>query len=459
MKSKSIKSFGSLVVRGSNYYAFWRVKTGKMIRNKDGKLVPEYKAISRALRDDNGAAITTEPEAAKAKARLMANVGLVVGNEVDTLKSIQRAIGDKQTEIDRVNDEKNPPMPLARVWTAFASPTSGRKPVEKSSLLAYENVWTQFHKWLESERPAVKTLREVTRDVAKAYLDALIGRGVTNKTTNNHLSTLRYIFKVLSDEAKLPENPWSKFPQLQVMREGRRELTIDELTLVCSKATGEMKTMFCIGLYTGLRLGDCATLKWGEVDLKRGLIRRIPNKIRRKKGANGLVQISIHPVLHDALSAIPGSKTEGYVLPETSAKYLAGQRSQLTNHIQEHFEACGINTKRDRETGVRRVVEVGFHSLRHTFVSMCAMNNVPLSVVQSLVGHSSPLMTGAYSHSNRLAEQQAVAGLPAINGDVTQPPKPTQTQLLRGIIESMTTRNLSETKPRALAMLADATAN
>lgn len=436
MRTKS-KSPGALILRGSRFYCFWRVN-GKM--------------IGRALRDENGAAITTRPEAEKAKARLMEIVAKQ--DEVQSLRSIQHAIDDKQTEIDRLNDEQNPPLSLAATWTAFVSPTSGRKPVEKSSLLAYENIWKQFHTWLESSHPALKTLRDVTRDIAKGYLDNLIGRGVTNKTTNNHLSTLRYIFKVLADEAKLTENAWSKFPQLQVTREGRRELTIDELTLVCSKATGEMKTLFCVGLYTGLRLGDCATLKWGEVDLKRGLIRRIPNKIRRKKGANGLVQISIHPVLHDALSAIPGSKTEGYALPEISALYLGGQRSQLTNHIQEHFEACGISTKRERENGVRRVVEVGFHSLRHTFVSMCAMNNVPLSVVQSLVGHSSPLMTGAYSHSNRLAEQQAVAALPSINGDSTQPAKPTPAQLLREIIEGMTTRNLTETKPRALAMLA-----
>ena len=451
MKTKSKKSFGSLVVRGHNFYAFWRVKDPK---DPDGK---KTKAICKALRDENGQPITDKEKAAIAKARLMANVGLVVGNEVDTLRSIQRAIGDKQNEIDRLNDEKNPPMPLARVWTAFASPTSGRKPVEKSSLKAYENIWTQFQTWLEPVHPAVKTLRDVKRDIAKGYLDSLGERGVSNKTINIHLSTLRYIFKILADDAKLDENVWLKFQSLPVMREGRRELTIDELTLVCSKATGEMKTLFCIGLYTGLRLGDCATLKWGEVDLKRGLIRRIPNKIRRKKGANGLVQISIHPVLHDALSAIPASKTEGYVLPEMSGLYLGGQRSQLTNHIQEHFENCGITTKRDRENGVRRVVEVGFHSLRHTFVSMCAMNNVPLSVVQSLVGHSSPLMTGAYSHSNRLAEQQAVAALPTINGDVTQPAKPTQTQLLRGIIESMTTKNLREKKAAALAMLAGAT--
>lgn len=436
MKSKSLKSPGALILRGSRYYCYWRVN-GEM--------------IGRALRDENGAPITTKPEAEKAKARLMEVVAKE--NKVKALRSIASEIDATQNEIDRLKDEQNPPLPLAATWTAFISPTSGRKPVEKSTLTAYENIWTQFHNWLESAHPAVKTLRDVTRDIAKAYLDSIIGRGVTGRTANNHLATLRYIFKILADEAKITENPWSKFPQQQTAREGRRELTIDELTLVCSKATGEMKTLFCIGLYTGLRLGDCATLKWGEVDLKRGLIRRIPNKIRRKKGVNGLVQISIHPVLHDTLSAIPGSKTEGYVLPETAAKYLAGQRSQMVNHLQEHFEACGINTKRDRENGLRRVVEVGFHSLRHTFVSMCAMNNVPLSVVQSLVGHSSPLMTNFYSHSNRLAEQQAVAALPSINGDAEQPAKRTPAQMLRAIIESMTTKNLRETKPRALAML------
>ena len=447
MKAKFLKSPGSLVLRGSRYYCFWRVP------GPDGK----PKAICKALRDDNGAPITRRPEAEKAKARLM---GIVKReNEVESLRSIQHAIDDKQAEIDRLNDEKNPPMSLARVWPVFASPTSGRKSVEKSSLRAYEAIWSQFQTWLESAHPGVKTMLDVKREVAKGYLDSMVARGVSNKTTNIHLSVLRYIFKVLSDEAKLTENVWLKFSQLPVMREGRRELTVDELTLVCSKATGEMKTLFCIGLYTGLRLGDCATLKWGEVDLKRGLIRRIPNKIRRKKGANGMVQISIHPVLHDALSAIPASKTEGYVLSETSALYLSERCSRLANHIQAHFEACGITTKRDIDKGAqraRRSVEVGFHSLRHTFVSMCAMNNVPLSVVQSLVGHASPLMTGAYSHSNRLAEHQAVNALPAINGDTTQPARRTPAVMLREIIEGMTTRNLSEMKPRALAILAGA---
>ncbi len=47
MKTKSLKSFGSLVVRGSRYYCFWRVNG---------------KAIARALRDETGQTITAKPK-------------------------------------------------------------------------------------------------------------------------------------------------------------------------------------------------------------------------------------------------------------------------------------------------------------------------------------------------------------------------------------------------------------
>jgi len=83
MKTKLIKSPGSLIVRGSNYYAFWQ---------HNGK------AICRTLRDDNGTAVTTRPESEKAIARLLELVNKE--NEAKTKRSIQRAIGDKQAEID-----------------------------------------------------------------------------------------------------------------------------------------------------------------------------------------------------------------------------------------------------------------------------------------------------------------------------------------------------------------------
>src|ERR1039457_4389056 len=99
---KTVKSPGSLVVRGSNYYAFWR---------HNGK------AICKALRDEHGAAITTRPEAERAKARLMEIANKE--NEVETLRSIQHAIDDKQKEIVAMQDSQSKPLTLAQAWSKF----------------------------------------------------------------------------------------------------------------------------------------------------------------------------------------------------------------------------------------------------------------------------------------------------------------------------------------------------
>ena len=66
------------------------------------------------------------------------------------------------------------------------------------------------------------------------------------------------------------------------------------------------------------------------------------------------------------------------------------------------------------ETSRRAVVEVGFHSLRHSFVSLCAANRVPQVAIQDLVGHGSPAMTALYSHADFQQKQDAINGLPTM---------------------------------------------
>jgi hypothetical protein len=227
------------------------------------------------------------------------------------------------------------------------------------------------------------------------------------------------------------------------------------LKKVCGSAQGEMKLLFAIGLYTGLRLGDVCTLKWGETDLRRNQIRRIPNKVARR--CPRPITIPIHTALSEMLASIPANERGVYVLPKTASTYQSPARSVVTGSIQKHFRACGIETTAKRETGSRPVVLVGFHSLRHTFVSMCREANAPLSVVESLVGHSNPAMTQHYTHVSELAASNAVALLPAVTGDMaSKPTARSRDELLRELIEGMTPKNLHEKKSAALAMLAQA---
>ena len=55
-----------------------------------------------------------------------------------------------------------------------------------------------------------------------------------------------------------------------------------------------------------------------------------------------------------------------------------------------------------------------FHS--HTFVSLCCEANVPLAVVEAIVGHANPAMTRHYTHIGEAAASAAVAALPDITG-------------------------------------------
>ena len=75
---------------------------------------------------------------------------------------------------------------------------------------------------------------------------------------------------------------------------------------VCQSATGELRVLLALGVYCGLRLGDCATLRWAEVDLPRGIIRRIPNKTARRNPKP--VIVPIHRVLREMLSETPAEQ-------------------------------------------------------------------------------------------------------------------------------------------------------
>ncbi len=154
------------------------------------------------------------------------------------------------------------------------------------------------------------------------------------------------------------------------------------------------------------------------------------------------------------LNDIPTNGRSDYVLPEMAAQYQR-DATAISKRIQDHFTACGVRTIKPgtgKGTGKRAVVEVGFHSLRHTFVSLCRESNAPLSVVEAIVGHSNPAMTRHYTHVSESAAATAVNALPVFLGE-TSPALPARIPLpvwAREMIEHMTPENLEAMKAELL---------
>ena len=288
------------------------------------------------------------------------------------------------------------------------------------------------------------------------------------------MSFLKLFFRVLAEPARMKANPFEGISHKKLRPHARRELSLAELKAILESASGELQTLFYLGTFTGLRLGDCCTLKWGEVDLDRGIITRVPNKTR-SRGAKP-VKIGIPSALFNKLSETPPRKRRGYVLPEHAALYTHAntegrpiRRSVITNAIQAHIRKLGINTH-DEGTGIqikpdpnnpgeyievptgkRAVVEVGFHSLRHTFVSIHAERGIARAVVQAVVGHGSPAMTQHYEHIGEEAAKKAALAMPSnivdAEFEVLRDPLPSWAVEL---VEGMGSKNWKKTKAELL---------
>lgn len=328
-------------------------------------------------------------------------------------------------------------LPLADVWNAYVV-SPNRNELAPSTLNVKRIAWMHFAKWMKHNYLPVSGLADVTADMIAEYL-AVLRADLCASSYNGRVCILREIFRTLATKAGLEENPWEGVRLRPDDSHSRRELTMDELRRLLAAAkvvdvsrsrtkgdlnihsapppstsTSEWYKLILIGIYTGLRLGDCCLLDWSQINLAQQVIQLIPQKTKRH--AHGRpVTIPIHPALGQALlgnEAHPSSLI-GPVLPAIAALY-GRSRWQVSHEITSIFKAANIKTSVLLAGRKHRTPEATFHSLRHTFVSFAANAGVPLHIVQSIVGHSSTAMTRHYYHENIDALKNAVAAIPAL---------------------------------------------
>ena len=304
-------------------------------------------------------------------------------------------------------------LPLADVWLEYVK-SPDRRDLAPSTLNAKRLIWMEFARWMEHHHLEIGNLAEVTHEAIAEYL-ACIRAEVCASTYNARICVLREIFHVLAAKAGLVDDPWEGVRLHADDCHSRRELTLDEierLMKAAAKAGVEWKRLFTIGIYTGLRLGDCCCLAWNSVNLERGVIQLIPTKTR--KHAHGQpVTIPIHPQLLAELRG-NGEHEKGMFVNPTLAEYYKKNKWRISHGLELIFKAAHIETSVKIEGRRTRTPEATFHSLRHTFVSSAANAGVPLPVVASIVGHSSTAMTRHYYHENEEMLRQAVAAIPAV---------------------------------------------
>ncbi len=325
------------------------------------------------------------------------------------LKSVIFDLSDTESQIAQLKDQSRPRLPLADVWSQFPynQSSSRRGAVRKLTPRNVEEnraAWAKFVGWAGQQHPECVNLEDVTAEIAKEYSKYLQEHLRLTAGRHNKLLTIAGVMCRLAGRP----NPFADVVRFQVEHESRSNLEVDELQKVCSAADGELRRLLAIGLYTGMRLGDCVLLQWEH--LRKGRIIRVTAKTKKE------VSFPVHPSLQAVLDETPPDQRHGYLCPDLAAEYLRCH-TLVSKRVRGHLERCGITTVEKAQGRRRGISRRGFHSLRHSFITECARAGVPIGQIREWVGHSSTEITRIYEHWNPTAGQaQILAALPVIEG-------------------------------------------
>lgn len=314
----------------------------------------------------------------------------------------------RQTMSAQILRESGGGLTIADAWQAWMDTPRKREP-KSCTMASYTAAWKRFSGWCAKR--GFKDLREIGAMEAEDYTRDLNKESFAPRSYNGHVKFLRSFFKAIRLRAGLVENPFDAATLMEGSTLSRRELSPEELARVFTKATGSMRVMVAVGVFTGLRLGDVCRLKWSNIDFTRHLMTVIPSKTERK---SRVVTIPLHPTLCQILREWRTNTPSEQVFPMEAAQY-GHNATPISNYFQALFTECGIKTS-ERVPGRQKPrVLVSFHSLRHSFVSLAAAAGAPQHVIQALVGHGSPAMTSHYTHVDADQRRKAIEALPSLS--------------------------------------------
>ncbi len=226
---------------------------------------------------------------------------------------------------------------------------------------------------------------------------------------NLDITILSSAFNSAWKQGHVSVNPCAAIEPLKDKPQRKHIFSIEQVSALVRTAEGDWKGLILAAFYVGARLGDCANLRWRDIDLVSEIktIRFQPGK------GGGEVVTVIHPVLEDYLLSLPTPKSdEAFVFPSLAQRLI----SPLSKHFRKLMIEARIEQRvvRERSKSGRSVNALSFHSLRHSFSSILANAGVSEERRMALTGHTTRAIHRGYTHHELERLRDAIAVLPSI---------------------------------------------
>jgi integrase len=237
-------------------------------------------------------------------------------------------------------------------------------------------------------------------EVGAEAVDRFVGERahLSPKTIGNLLTLLIAMLNVAKDIGWLQAVPRIRKPRVRLCDEDFRYIRTDgEIVRLLAAARDEgpiVHALYATAIWTGLRKGELAALRWDDVDFDKRLV----TVQRSFDGPTKAGDVRHVPIVHPLLPVLRAWRLQcpnGLVFPNA----VGAMRDPASRIFSDTFHrvllAAGL-LPTERSGRIRPYVT--FHGMRHTFASHWVMRRGDLFKLQKILGHKPVQMTMRYAH-------------------------------------------------------------
>jgi len=255
---------------------------------------------------------------------------------------------------------------------------------------AYEKDLSSFLAFI-IENFEEKDLAKINYSLVRSWIIHLKEKGVSNRTVNRKMSSLKTFYKFLLKTGQIAVSPLAKHKSLKVSKEVQIPFSDKEVGAVISnfqaKTFTELRDKLIVELLysTGMRRAELINLKVQDLDLSKKQL-----KVLGKRNKERII-----PLLSSVISTLQEYLIERETLVSEQFEYLL-----ITNKGKKIYEVLVYRVVNNYFSRVSTKTKKSPHILRHSFATQLLNEGADLNSVKELLGHSSLASTQVYTHNS-----------------------------------------------------------
>lgn len=260
---------------------------------------------------------------------------------------------------------------------------------------AYSQDLGEFYLYLsEQYELAEEQTPTIAHPMIRSWIVSLMNTGITTRTINRKISTLKSYFKFLLREKYMEQNPVSKIQSPKVSKRLPvfvNEVQMEELFVGIEfeeNFSGVRDRLVLELLYgTGMRLSEMINLKMKDLDLYQETI-----KVLGKRNKERIIPVN--------KSAVILVKKYLELRPEIVTSDIQREELLVTDKGEKTYPVFIYRLVKKYLGMITTLEKRSPHVLRHTFATHLLNNGAGLSEIKELLGHANLSATQVYTHNS-----------------------------------------------------------